>query len=126
MAVRDKQCETSGLFSVQGANLGQEGQDQRCHDRPQGGNGAETLALACGGLILGNLPGNLGIKLCDGVKTVGTQIVLSMPRPTSQRVLLHLSHQLAFGMDRKQEMRQTGPDEQLCAIKGRPKSTCNA
>ena len=53
------------MFSVQGADLGQEGQDQRCRDRPQAGDGAENLALARGGLILGNLAGNLGIRLCD-------------------------------------------------------------
>ena len=64
-AVRGKPCEASGLFSVQGADLGQEGEDQRCRDRPQAGDRAENLALACGGLILGNLPGDLGIQLCD-------------------------------------------------------------
>ena len=50
---------------VQGADLGQQRQDQRCRDRPQAGDGAENPSLARGGLILGNLAGNLGIQPCD-------------------------------------------------------------
>ena len=62
-AVWDKTGDASGLFSVQCADLGQDGQDQRRSNRTKAKDGAEDLTLACGGRVISNVPGDLGIRL---------------------------------------------------------------
>lgn len=61
--MRDKTCETSGLLSVEGADFGQEGEDQRGCDGTEAGDRAQDLALALQGFVAGDMACNLGIEL---------------------------------------------------------------
>ena len=62
-AVWDKTGDASGLFSVQCADLGQDGQDQSRSIRTKARDGAKDLTLARGGRVISNVPGDLGIQL---------------------------------------------------------------
>lgn len=93
-AVWDKTGDASGLFSVQCADLGQDGQDQSRSIRTKARDGAKDLTLARGGRVISNVPGDLGIQLRNLTSNQGQAGSELAPE---NRIRLHVATVLHVG-----------------------------